>query len=124
MDFPGKGLKVEVFRWNNYVDVRIIVSRMQFGNATIDGVCGNFNCNPMDDSTAAIMQRVGARVEPGQNMFNSRTSAAVTPAMVKMIHAECPAQTLATAQTTCQGSLPGVGNDMVQSCVYDMCFGA
>merc|ERR1711957_172213 len=56
------GVKVTVFQWGNYMDVQVEMSK-QPGH---DGVCGNFNQNMGDDTTQAIMARIGARVPRGE----------------------------------------------------------
>merc|ERR1712060_774893 len=54
------GVQVTVFRWKNYIDLRIRMPRQP----DQDGACGNWNGNPGDDSTVAIQGRVGVRVGP------------------------------------------------------------
>merc|ERR1711972_1238968 len=111
------------FRWLNYIDLKITIIRAQFGNRTLDGVCGNLNCNPNDDTTIAIMERVGVRVAPSENMFNHQAKADLTPEMMAMLDKDCDASTRTIAESTCRGDLPGAPTPMFLSCVYDMCFG-
>merc|ERR1712060_46294 len=114
------GVKVRVYQWSNYMDVQIEMSP-QPGQ---DGVCGNFNGDHGDDSTQAIIQRIGARVRPGDSLLSGQALIQFTPQMQKMMHAECAATKVASAQALCSSSL-GVAADhaIVQSCVFDECFG-
>merc|ERR1712039_494350 len=70
-----------------------------------DGVCGNFNGNHADDTTQGVIQRVGARVRPSDNLLSGRAMIEFTPQMQKMLAAECAAQTQTTAQAFCSPSL-------------------
>jgi hypothetical protein len=117
------GVHIAVFRWANYIDLKITLVMAQFGNHTIDGACGNFNADPMDDTTAAIIQRVGARVSPPESLFDHHAVADLTPEMYEMLQQKCDVATRSTAESTCHATLPGAAVAMVQSCVYDMCFG-
>jgi len=114
------GVKVRVYQWGNYVDVQVEMSA-QPGQ---DGVCGNFNQNHGDDTTQAIIQRIGARVRPAENMLSGRAMIEFTPQMQKMLAAECPAAKQASAQKLCSASLGlGLGDILVNSCTFDQCFG-
>merc|ERR1712190_130190 len=117
MDLP-LGVKVRVYQWNNYVDVQIEMSP-QPGQ---DGVCGNFNANHGDDKTQAIIQRIGARVRPAENILSGRAMIEFTPQMNAMMNNECPAR--AQHEAKCSTSL-GVpqGDLLVKSCAFDECFG-
>merc|ERR1712061_912611 len=88
------GVKVTVFQWNNYMDVQIEMSK-QPGQ---DGVCGNFNGNQGDDTTQAIMARIGARVHPAETILSGRALIEWTPQMDKMMQAECSGTTRAAGQ--------------------------
>merc|ERR1719188_2455565 len=88
MDLP-LGVKVRVYQWNNYVDVQIEMSKQP----EQDGVCGNFNGNHADDTTRSVIQRVGARVRPSDNMLSGRAMIEFTPQMQEMMAAECAATT-------------------------------
>jgi len=114
------GVKVSVYQWNNYVDVKIEMS----AQPSQDGVCGNVNGNQADDTTQAIIQRVGARVRPSENLLSGQAMIEFTPQMQKMMAAECPAARQASAQASCSASL-GVpaGAVVVKSCMFDECFG-
>jgi len=114
------GVKVSVYQWDNYVDVKIEMSPQP----SQDGVCGNANGNHADDTTQAIIQRVGARVRPSQNMLSGKAMIEFTPQMAKMMARECDAMKQASYQAHCSASL-GVpaGELIVKSCTFDYCFG-
>merc|ERR1711948_236773 len=84
MELP-LGVKVSVYQWKNYVDVQVEMSPQ----AGQDGVCGNFNGNVGDDTTQAIVKRIGARVRPAENILSGRAMIEFTPQMHKMLLAEC-----------------------------------
>merc|ERR1712039_589985 len=113
-----QGVKVQIYQWNNYVDVQIELAP-QPGQ---DGVCGNFNGNHGDDTTQAIIQRIGARVRPAENILSGRAMIEFTPQMNAMMNKECPAH--AQHEAKCSASL-GVpqGDLLVKSCAFDECFG-
>merc|ERR1711920_947904 len=114
------GVKVSVYQWNNYVDVKIEMA----AQPSQDGVCGNVNGNQGDDTTQEIIQRVGARVRPSENLLSGQATIEFTPQMQKMMAAECAAAKQASAQASCSSSL-GVpaGDVVVKSCMFDECFG-
>jgi len=117
MDLP-LGVKVTVFQWSNYMDVQIEMSK-QPGQ---DGVCGNFNDNQGDDTTQAIMARIGARVRPGEGLLSGAALIEWTPQMNQMMQVECSATTRAAGQAKCTQYLGAAGN-AVNSCTFDYCFG-
>jgi len=114
------GVQVRVYQWKNYLDVQVEMSA-QPGQ---DGVCGNFNGNQADDTTQAVIQRIGARVRASEDLLTGKALIEFTPQMAKMLAAECAATTQASAQATCSASL-GVpaGDILVKSCMFDECFG-
>uniref|UniRef100_A0A7S2N7R8 VWFD domain-containing protein n=1 Tax=Zooxanthella nutricula TaxID=1333877 RepID=A0A7S2N7R8_9DINO len=114
-------VKVTVYRWTNYVDVRISMPRQPLGQ---DGACGNFNGNPADDTTAAIFRRIGIRVKPGELLFSNTLPPKVSQQMQDMIARACPQDLLATAKQTCAARATGFDRALLDSCVYDECFGA
>jgi len=115
-----RGVEITVFRWSNYLDLRI--SMVKFPG--IDGACGNFNMNPADDTTQQIFKRVGARVGQGELLFGQRAPIDFTPEMEEMLRSECEANRLVTAEARCRSQLSGNANTMqVNSCAYDQCFG-
>jgi hypothetical protein len=112
-------VKVTVFQWRNYLDVQIYMPQ-QRGQ---DGVCGNFNQNQGDDTTRAIMARVGARVPAGQSILSGTAPIEWTPQMDKMMKAECAADRLAAGRAACAKYLAGVAGNAIRSCEFDYCFG-
>eukprot|EP00443_Scrippsiella_acuminata_P097428 CAMPEP_0115617248 /NCGR_PEP_ID=MMETSP0272-20121206/23550_1 /TAXON_ID=71861 /ORGANISM="Scrippsiella trochoidea, Strain CCMP3099" /LENGTH=533 /DNA_ID=CAMNT_0003053205 /DNA_START=51 /DNA_END=1652 /DNA_ORIENTATION=- len=120
MELP-LGVIVDVFQWNNYIDLEITMSA-QPGQ---DGTCGNFNGDFGDDKTDTIMQRIGARVAPADSLLSGKAYIEFTPQMEKMLAAECLAATRATANTEC-ATLLGAAPDkkLLQACQFDVCFGA
>jgi len=118
MDLP-LGVKVSVFQWGNYLDVQIEMS----AQPSQDGVCGNFNGNHGDDTTQAIMARVGARVRPGEKLLSGKAMIKFTPQMEKMMAAECAHEKRAAGQAECAKLLGAVPHNEIQSCTFDMCFG-
>merc|ERR1712039_718980 len=115
------GVKVQVYQWNNYLDVQVEMSPQ----AGQDGVCGNFNGNHGDDTTQAIIQRIGARVRPAENLLSGQAMIEFTPQMQKMMAAQCATTTQASAQAFCSTSLglADAGATLVRSCMFDECFG-
>jgi len=118
MDLP-LGVRVVVYQWENYMDVKIVMTK-QPGH---DGVCGNFNGNMGDDTTQAIMARIGARVPRSENLLSGRAVIEWTPQMEQMLKAECAASKRAAGHAACARSLGGVVGHEVDSCTFDYCFG-
>jgi len=118
MILPEK-VTITVFRWGNYLDLRIEMPQQD----DQDGSCGNFNGNPADDTTAQIFARIGARVPPEELIFRSVTPGAITSEMQKMIAANCDPARLAMAKGKCQTALPAADVADMDSCVFDECFG-
>merc|ERR1711933_649096 len=120
MELP-LGVKVRVYQWNNYVDVQVEMSPQP----QQDGVCGNFNGNHADDTTQSIIQRIGARVRPSDNLLSGQAMIEFTPQMQRMMAAECAATRQASAQAFCSKSLSvaDAGATIVRSCMFDECFG-
>merc|ERR1719382_1480606 len=119
MELP-LGVKVRVYHWNNYVDVQVEMSPQP----SQDGVCGNFNGDHADDTTQSVIQRVGARVRPSENLLSGRAMIEFTPQMQKMMAAECAAAKQTSAQAFCSTSLRVPADELiVKSCMFDECFG-
>merc|ERR1711972_1095725 len=121
MDLPG-GVTITVYRWKNYLDLRIKMPPQSGGQ---DGTCGNFNHNAGDDSTAQVFERVGPRVPQGELLFSQRVPVELTQQMQVMIARNCQDPRLTDAKTKCAQKLKGRlgGRAGIDSCVYDMCFG-
>merc|ERR1712060_607366 len=109
------GVQVTVFRWKNYIDLRIRMPRQP----DQDGACGNWNGNPGDDSTMAIQGRVGVRVGPGELLFRSRVAIRFTAEEEQLIRL-CPPERYAEAQKKCPGMLRGRHiTNQNKACVMD-----
>jgi len=119
MELP-LGIVVKVFQWDNFLDVQISMSP----HTPQDGVCGNFNGNPSDDTTETIMSRVGARVAPSETLLSGKAKIEFTPQMQKMMSAECPSAKRTTARGHCTKYLGAQAEgNMIYSCMFDVCFG-
>jgi len=117
MGLPG-GVHLQVMRWANHLNVRVTMSAVAGGQ---DGSCGNFNGNALDDSTAAIMARIGQRVPGPELLFHA--AAVVGPGGTHKTIADCAAAKREHATTLCRGSQPAAGGQLLESCVFDVCFG-
>merc|ERR1719401_679823 len=114
------GIRLTVFRWNNYLDLRITGPAIP----GMDGACGNFNGNAADDTTAAIQARIGSRVGPGDLLFSRRTEVHFTATEQQLI-ASCAPATYSKAQQDCQAQLRGPHiHNQLKSCVLDRCWGS
>jgi len=112
-------VRLQIFRWNNYLDLRLIVPN----SLGVDGTCGNFNGNPADDSSTAIMERGMARVKPSENMFQHSAIARWTDTDEKLMGL-CQPDKMARAQTFCHGVFEGSGTALQhKSCQLDYCWG-
>jgi len=105
------GVKVEVMRWSNHINLRIAMTPRQ----EQDGYCGNFNGNPADDTTDAIRTRVGMGVPEAESLF--RVYQPALPGKKKTI-ADCEPAKRAAAQQECRTA----GRRDVNACVFDACF--
>jgi len=114
------GIRLTVFRWNNYLDLRITGPAIP----GMDGACGNFNGNAADDTTAAIQARVGSRVGPGDLLFSRRTEVHFTATEQQLI-ASCAPATYSKAQQDCQAQQRGPHiHNQLKSCLLDRCWGS
>jgi len=117
MDLPA-GVHLQVMRWANHLNVRITMSADGSGQ---DGSCGNFNGNALDDSTAAIMARIGQRVAGPELLFHA--AAVVGPGGQHVTIADCAQAKREHAMKLCKGDQPGAGGKLLESCIFDVCFG-
>lgn len=120
MELP-QDVSMDVFRWENYLDLKINMPPIP----GLDGSCGNFNGNTMDDTTEAIFGRVGARVPPGESLFNHQVTVPVTEEMAEMLRRTCGPKNLQAAETACRSALAVElqTTDLMNSCLFDECFG-
>jgi len=115
------GIHMTVFRWGNYLDMKITMKALEGGQ---DGSCGNFNGDPVDDTTEAIFNRIGARVESSAMLFSSRAEISFTTEEQEMLRTQCPARTMVDAELKCRQNLPQSAMVLqVNACVFDVCFG-
>jgi len=112
MDLP-LGVHISVMRWPNYMDFRIEMPRQP----NQDGSCGNFNGQTMDDTSQAIIQRLGDRVHLADLLFHSQAPERLSSEMQQMMARECQGQALANAKQVCSTS------HNPAECEYDVCFG-
>jgi len=117
MDLP-LGVHLQVMRWANHLNVRIT---MRSGASGQDGSCGNFNGNAADDSTAAIMSRIGQRVPVDDLLFHA--AAVVGPGGQHVTIADCEETKREHAMKLCKADQPGAGGKLLESCIFDVCFG-
>jgi len=104
---------VQVMRWANHVNVRITLRPRQGGQ---DGVCGNFNGNPDDDTTAQINARAG-RVSPQDNIWQHTTPPKPAP------FAHCSRAKKNHARAVCIKARPEARGPLLEGCIFDVCIG-
>jgi len=118
MDLP-LGVHLQIMRWANHLNLRVTMAPRAGGQ---DGLCGNFNANAADDSTAAIKARIGQRVPANELLFNH--PAQVGPGGQIRTIADCEQQKRDHAMEICKGDQPDVDKkQLVESCIFDVCFG-
>mmetsp|Transcript_83930 Transcript_83930/g.227927 ORF Transcript_83930/g.227927 Transcript_83930/m.227927 type:complete len:149 (+) Transcript_83930:3-449(+) len=116
-----RGISLTVYRWGNYLDLRIQMQPLPGGQ---DGSCGNFNGDAADDTTQAVFERIGARIGQGEMLFTQRAPIEFTKQMEEMLRNDCTADDLIASQQKCQKELPQAASTMMMnSCIYDQCFG-
>eukprot|EP00932_Pfiesteria_piscicida_P008329 SRR837773.18711.p1 GENE.SRR837773.18711~~SRR837773.18711.p1 ORF type:complete len:245 (-),score=79.87 SRR837773.18711:89-778(-) len=121
LDLP-RDIKITVFRWDNYLDLKIEMPPLAEGQ---DGSCGNYNGDPADDSTKAVFERVGARIEHGKMLFSRRAGVEVTNQMRDMLKSDCETDRMVRGEQECRKALPMDATvPEIDSCVFDMCFGS
>jgi len=115
-----EGVHMTVFRWGNYLDMKITMPKLAGG---VDGSCGNFNDDASDDTPTAIFQRVGARLTHGDTLFSTPLVVDISSEEKEMIRIQCPKHTLADARHLCTQQIVGATPAQVESCSFDVCFG-
>jgi len=115
-----QGIHMTVFRWGNYLDLKIQMTRLPDGQ---DGSCGNFNGEAADDTTAAIFSRIGPRVPSAEMMFSSTADVSMTMEEAKMLQTQCPQNTHSEASALCRQKLPSGTTAENTACAFDVCFG-
>jgi len=117
-----EGVYVTVYRWLNYIDVKIEMPPQ----ATQDGICGNFNRDAADDQTASITERVGALVPSKELLFKRRAPFKMTDQQMELIR-RCPDAKLELGKKIClksmrEDQLPDEAG-VLTSCILDVCWG-
>jgi len=119
MELP-LGVQVQVMRWANHINVKIVMAPRVGGQ---DGHCGNHNGDPADDSAEAIEARIGGPVPPDECLFHHTTPVRPSP---RHSLDECRMQDPVKYQLalrTCQAQEESLGYNQVQKdCVFDVCF--
>merc|ERR1719277_282615 len=95
------------------MDLRVVMPRQ--GN--IDGSCGNFNGDAADDTTEAIIQRIGDRIRSSDMLFDTHAPSTISSEMKQMLENECTGSKRDDARQAC-ASL-----SYTLACEYDVCFG-
>mmetsp|Transcript_127190 Transcript_127190/g.368245 ORF Transcript_127190/g.368245 Transcript_127190/m.368245 type:complete len:143 (+) Transcript_127190:757-1185(+) len=121
MTLPS-GVLIEVFRWRNYIDLRLTMSRQP----QQDGACSNFDGSASDDTTEAVLSRTGFWVPDEDLMFDRRERVAWTETEAKLMES-CPDSTKARARRECVGDLARFRGSTLttemQLCMLDICYG-
>lgn len=113
-------VRITIFRWKNYVDLRIDMPRQP----DQDGACGNGNGNILDDTVSAVMLRSSARVASEDLLFGQRAPVRVSLVMAEMLSA-CPDAKLQIADKLCRAEFSGANTiQEINSCKYDVCYGS
>lgn len=113
------GVHIQVMRWANHINVRITMQPRVGGQ---DGMCGNFNSDPTDDTTWAILARVNGAVPPSESLFHHMVPTRPAP---RHSLEECKQDKARyqAALNLCQVEEPSVtARELVRGCVYDVCF--
>jgi len=113
------GLEVEIFRWANHLNVRVRMTPRV--GVLVDGSCGNMNGNAADDTTEAIMGRLGGRIAATELLF--RHPAQVSGHLVQKTIADCEITRRERALQLCAASTPGSAGVLLDACIFDVCFG-
>mmetsp|Transcript_58807 Transcript_58807/g.190401 ORF Transcript_58807/g.190401 Transcript_58807/m.190401 type:complete len:223 (-) Transcript_58807:474-1142(-) len=116
-NFPGGHL--QIMRWANHLNVRVTMAPTTAGQ---DGVCGNFNGDPDDDSTDLILQRLGGRIPEGELLFRSATKVMPGAPPAPSIE-DCDRAKHGHAEALCKATQPNAAGLMLDSCIFDVCFG-
>jgi len=117
-----EGVQMDIFRWKNYLDFRLIMP----AQPDQDGACGNFDGDPANDSNEAIFNRIGVGVEAGELLFNHRAPVDLTIVEEKLLGL-CPGALYRRGEGKCQESYTNLGLTptiaQLRSCILDICYG-
>jgi len=95
------------------------VIRMKKVDGQMDGYCGNFNCDPADDTDEDLSLRgVGGRIDPSRTLFASVASVNSQPVALAPELATCDPTLKLQAQDICKDT--GSAH-MIGACVFDTC---
>jgi len=114
---------VTVNRWARHIDAVIAMSQQPDGQ---DGHCGNFNGDPLDDTKELIQNRTGAPVASGASLFPPVPSEQAAPSTTSKPPPrleDCQADVRAEAERLCRRSDATAPRDVLDACVFDVCFG-
>mmetsp|Transcript_10993 Transcript_10993/g.38723 ORF Transcript_10993/g.38723 Transcript_10993/m.38723 type:complete len:476 (-) Transcript_10993:171-1598(-) len=111
------GVNLEVMRWSSHVSVKIDM----LPQAGQDGYCGNFNDQEFDDSFVEVKQRLGLKVAK-QDMLFEFIAWTTRNNRVPVID-DCLAKGREAARQQCMGSRSDLAPEMLDRCIYDVCFG-
>lgn len=111
--FPD-GFSIEVFRWDNHINVRIKMRRVE----GIDGHCGTFNGNPADDTPEAIVGRLGRSVDMSNSLFINSYLPFKAGSSETM--KDCEWSKRQEAEATCREK--NIPASVLDACIFDLCF--
>lgn len=64
-----RGVRLNINRFPHHLGLAVTMSRLAVGEGGLDGQCGNFNGNAMDDTAELIQQRMGHQVAASDLLF-------------------------------------------------------
>mmetsp|Transcript_107527 Transcript_107527/g.269741 ORF Transcript_107527/g.269741 Transcript_107527/m.269741 type:complete len:110 (-) Transcript_107527:360-689(-) len=98
-------------RWSNHINLRITMSP----RPGQDGHCGNFDTNPVDDTTDQIRARIGMGVPQHMSLFRAYQPS--VPGKRETLN-DCPPPKRAKAEQACRAA----GRTDMDACTFDACF--
>eukprot|EP00405_Crypthecodinium_cohnii_P017465 CAMPEP_0206454914 /NCGR_PEP_ID=MMETSP0324_2-20121206/21428_1 /ASSEMBLY_ACC=CAM_ASM_000836 /TAXON_ID=2866 /ORGANISM="Crypthecodinium cohnii, Strain Seligo" /LENGTH=550 /DNA_ID=CAMNT_0053925493 /DNA_START=157 /DNA_END=1809 /DNA_ORIENTATION=+ len=126
VNLPGNFF-MQIFRWDNHINVRI---RMPPAPDQ-DGHCGNFNGNSSDDGHDAVVARLGVGIDSKDLLFDH---AVEYIAGKRLTLEDCPEKKRARAEKVCRDASDrlaesisnwgrkDIDSDLMQGCIFDVCF--
>merc|ERR1712217_582078 len=125
--YMPRRVNLRVNRWPKHIDA-IIESPQQLHGQ--EGHCGNFNLDASDDSVEQIAQRTGS-LSGSASLFPEQMQGMLEAIPFKKTLDDCQKQVRANAQEVCRRTLrthhssrfQTVHNNLVDACVFDICFG-
>jgi len=109
---------ITVNRWARHLDAIIAMSQQP----DMDGHCGNFNGDPLDDTKELIQARIGAPVPAAESLFESppQDEGAASPRERRL--GDCEAGLRAEAERLCRENDATAARDVLDACILDVCF--